>query len=344
MQRFAIWVVLAATLGSGSLPAQEKKKSADIFIRAADAGPDFEIQGEYEAIGQDKMGAQVVALGNGSFDVYLLTGGLPGADWDQKFAQKCLPKPSMARCLVARSDQGVQGTIADGKLVTTDKAGLMTTFKRVLRQSPTLGAKPPDGAVVLFDGTSVDEWNGGKLVEDNLLNCGTSSKKKFATGKLHVEFRTPFMPKGAGRAGAIAASSYWVERSRFSIASGWRARKTNAAPSTMPPNRSSTCACRRSPGKRMTWKSSPAKTTWWRAFGTTASKSTTTFPSAERRLNRRPSTCKTTAIPLHSKTSGSCPTSTRIDSRTHTRLGPRTTVHLAEETCTPAQFLGIHEQ
>lgn len=45
--------------------------------------PDFATQGEYSS---DKdasvMGAQVVALGNGKFDIYVLDGGLPGAGWE----------------------------------------------------------------------------------------------------------------------------------------------------------------------------------------------------------------------------------------------------------------------
>ena len=39
----------------------------------------------------------------------------------------------------------------------------------------------------------------GQLEESKLLRRGTRSKKTFGTGKLHIEFRTPFMPKVRGQ-------------------------------------------------------------------------------------------------------------------------------------------------
>jgi hypothetical protein len=178
--------------------AQEKKKDApNVFTDPEKAGPDFKTQGEYVGqVGSDKLGAQVVALGDGKFDVYFLTGGLPGDGWDTKGRAKESAKTEDDKVVVAGK---WPGTIADGKLTGKNSEGVEYSLKKVLRESSTQGAKPPEGAMILFDGKSADEWSGGKIVEDNLLYRGTTSKKGITTGKLHVEFRTPFQPKARGQ-------------------------------------------------------------------------------------------------------------------------------------------------
>ena len=61
-------------------PAQARqKKEGPVHLDPKDAGPDYVVQGEY--VGQTaerKLGAQVIADGNGTFTVVILEGGLPG--------------------------------------------------------------------------------------------------------------------------------------------------------------------------------------------------------------------------------------------------------------------------
>jgi hypothetical protein len=71
---------------------------------------------------------------------------------------------------------------------------------------------PPDGAVVLFDGKSLDGWvtlkdrskPEWKLVDDGAMEVhgGNIITEKTFDGhfKLHVEFRVPYMPKATGQA------------------------------------------------------------------------------------------------------------------------------------------------
>lgn len=58
---------------------------------------------------------------------------------------------------------GETASVAGGEFagtLTGERAGTFS-MKHVVRLSPTLGAEPPAGAIVLFDGTNVDEWTRG---------------------------------------------------------------------------------------------------------------------------------------------------------------------------------------
>jgi hypothetical protein len=177
------------------------------FTDPEKAGVDFTIQGEYEGTiaGKDRLAAQVVALGDGKFDVYFLRGGLPGAGWDGKTRSKAAAE--LDRDAKGAASARVSGGDWSGVCVPTGTPAFRGktprdeefTLNHVLRKSPTEASKPPDGAVILFDGTGADEWNGGKLVEGNLLDRGPTSKKTFRDFKLHVEFRLPFVPAARGQ-------------------------------------------------------------------------------------------------------------------------------------------------
>ena len=177
----------------------------DTFLTVEDAGPDYALQGEYAGeIKVDgasvQLGMQVIALGDHKFDAVSYPGGLPGAGWtgEAKFKAHGETKDDETRIV---DDEHGHAILHDGKAVLYSKDGSeLGTLKKVERRSPTLGAKAPEGAIVLFDGTSADHFNGGKLTMKDLLAADCETKEKFSDHKLHIEFRTPFKPAARGQA------------------------------------------------------------------------------------------------------------------------------------------------
>ena len=87
---------------------------------------------------------------------------------------------------------------------------------RITRESSTLGAKPPEDAIVLFGGEDTDAWENGQIVEGKYLAAiNVFTKEKFGDHSGHIEFRTPFMPISTGQArgnsGVYVQSRYEVQ-------------------------------------------------------------------------------------------------------------------------------------
>jgi len=86
---------------------------------------------------------------------------------------------------------------------------------RVERQSPTLGAQPPKGAMVLFDGSDTEQFTNASMTEDGLLMQGADLKPMFQDFNLHLEFMVPYMPagrgQGRGNSGVYLQSRYEVQ-------------------------------------------------------------------------------------------------------------------------------------
>jgi Domain of Unknown Function (DUF1080) len=163
--------------------------------------PDFTIQGEYRSVaGETAMGAQVIALGGGSFDAYLLDGGLPDAGWEPGKSRFLLKGERKGAQIMLVGDEGkTTATIENGILAVIQPNGTRHQLKRFERTSPTLGAKPPAGAVILFDGTSTELWENATLENGHLLAAATTSKQRFAGYTLHLEFRVPYKPTARGQ-------------------------------------------------------------------------------------------------------------------------------------------------
>jgi hypothetical protein len=180
--------------------AQEKKKIT-VATDPKEAGVDFLVQGEYIPRLKSELAAQVVARGGGKFDVYFLEGGLPGAGWNGKTRIKSAATLDADEKTATIKGADFTGTITLGTetllSAESEKFGKFELV-RTVRKSPTLGAKPPEGAKVLFDGTNADAWKPGKLAGD-LLPVAADSKESFKFAKLHIEFVSPFMPYAGGQ-------------------------------------------------------------------------------------------------------------------------------------------------
>jgi hypothetical protein len=189
---------------------------------------DFPFQGEYAGVvqheaGETKFGVQVVALGHGRFAAVAYPGGLPGDGWT--------PPDKIAGSGVRESEivklEGVdlggttrRGEIRAGSLVVLDDTGTaIATLPKLERKSTTLGAAPPAGGIVIFDGPGpVDETKtlvDPKLTDDGLLMQGVVTREEFGDATWHIEFRLPYQPldrgQGRGNSGAYFQGRYEVQ-------------------------------------------------------------------------------------------------------------------------------------
>ena len=197
--------------------AQEDPRIA--YTDPATAPTDFKIQGEYLGKVQMDMptpfGVQIVALGGGKFLAVGYFGGLPGEEWRQASVEA---EGRLEGEIVEFPDpQGEgKGIWKNGELIIQNSAGEeIGRLAKIERKSPTLGQKPPEGAIVLFDGTSLDEWEKGRMTPDGLLMEGAVSKRRFRDFFIHIEFCTPFQPYARGQArgnsGFYAQGRYEVQ-------------------------------------------------------------------------------------------------------------------------------------
>ncbi|HQZ68150.1 MAG TPA: DUF1080 domain-containing protein [Planctomycetaceae bacterium] len=185
----------------GGASADDAKKA---FLTSEEAGPEFAVQGEYtgaiKAGDNDvKIGVQVIAEGEGKLAWVAYIGGLPGDGWDGNEPLRGKGEIN-GKSAVLKGDHGT-GEIKDGSLVITNEDNVRVgEISKTTRVSPTIGRKPPEGAVVLFDGTTADHFEGGQMSDDKLLMPGVTSKEKFGSYELHVEFMLSFMPNARGQA------------------------------------------------------------------------------------------------------------------------------------------------
>ena len=206
-----------------------------VFTDRGQADEDFAAQGEYAGSvpyeGQElTVGVQVIARGNGKFVAVAYPGGLPGAGWDGGERFEGTGRRA-GEGVVAIEVVDSTGTTRKGEIRAAGSSrfgGLsvlgpdgteVARFPRVERESPTLGKKPPEGAVVIFDGPgAADEsatLRNARVTPDGLLMEGVVSAAGYGDAEWHIEFLLPYQPLDLGQAransGAYVAGCYEVQ-------------------------------------------------------------------------------------------------------------------------------------
>jgi len=204
-------LLLAPLAALRAADALAKKQAFNVYTDPGHVDSDFKYQGEYTGtVAQGngtsaRLGAQVRALGNGSFRTMFFAGGLPGDGWDGKTIIQKEPTTDRTTPADAKLQDGkviieqVYKATCDGQsIVGQTDTGAKFGLERIGRQSPTLGARPPAGAIVLFDGSNMDEWKKGACMTPQkwiTSASGATTVRTFQDFTLHLEFMISYMPE-----------------------------------------------------------------------------------------------------------------------------------------------------
>ncbi|MGI9517620.1 MAG: 3-keto-disaccharide hydrolase [Pirellulaceae bacterium] len=195
-------------------------------MSADDAAEDLQLQGEYSGriqLGgedQEKIGVQIIALGDNQFQGVAYFGGLPGDGWDQTETHSM--EAGLTDGQIVFEDAGSKLVLADGvvQLWGEDDGGAplaMGSLARVQRQSQSLGKQPPEGATVLFDGSDGSQFTAGsnEPMVDGVLRQGIRTHENFGDCHLHIEFKLPFEPdkrdQARGNSGLYMQGRYEIQ-------------------------------------------------------------------------------------------------------------------------------------
>lgn len=180
--------------------------------------------GDYEGTltGGAPLVAQVIDLADGRYHARFLH----NFDDTKTVLARADGKASDDGTVQFSSDE-ISGELKGGEFRGKKSDGTMFSLKAVKRESPTAGAPPPEGAVVLFDGKNLDAWQtakgqpiGWKIAENGAMQIvpGTGTvetRQPFSDMELHIEWRTPLMPYARGQqranSGVYIQGSYEVQ-------------------------------------------------------------------------------------------------------------------------------------
>lgn len=197
---------LAFALLCSSALAQ-RTNEGPTYTSPEQADEDFAFAGEFlgwqrpqgAPRGSQRIGVQVVALGNGKFTAVKYLGGLPGDGWLR--GQRILLDGERTSDVVSLKGNVTSLVVSpDEAHVVNDLGEKLGELERIHRESPTMGAQPPAEATILFDGTGVDHFKNGKMTDNGWLMAGTETKEPWGNFRLHGEFLLPYKPIARGQA------------------------------------------------------------------------------------------------------------------------------------------------
>ncbi len=160
------------------------------------------------------VAAQVVSRGNGNYQVRIQD------SFDQRYAPYIVATARLEDGSLRLEEGSWLGVFKDGRFEgrgdfrNGDIQNL--TLSKTTYLSSTLGLEPPENAVVLFDGSDLDEWESSrgdgkmewKLVNSGAMEIGMDANRKghgaqtrkaFKDLTLHLEFRLPLLPFDSGQ-------------------------------------------------------------------------------------------------------------------------------------------------
>jgi hypothetical protein len=220
--RLLLTALLFTTLLQAQQPAAPKSAKPVAYTDQAHTDEDFAIQGEYSGTLEGKAyGVQIWAQGGGKFEAVSYPGGLPGAGWDGD--RSTVTRTTGERgegektALCAAHDGTLKAAVNGQSILVTNTDGVrVMELNRTDRASATLGALPPEKAVVLFDGKGVNRFPNSRVdASSAALMEGITSEDTFGDCRLHVEFLLPYMPEargqGRGNSGLYLQGRYEVQ-------------------------------------------------------------------------------------------------------------------------------------
>ncbi|HSY20409.1 MAG TPA: DUF1080 domain-containing protein [Candidatus Acidoferrales bacterium] len=210
----ACFCIITSPLFAADTPPAAAKPAPPGNGRKVEKAPNFiptkadPLMGDWQ--GKNGIVAQVFPTADGKYQANLLMA------FDAESNVVAVLQGTAADGVITFSADGWSGTIKDSHF-TGSKGDRKFDLQHIVRVSPTEGAKPPAGAIVLFDGSNQDAWakKSGKdwLTEDGpskwkLVEGGAMevvpdtdciiTHKKFGDCHVHVEFRTLGLPSNSG--------------------------------------------------------------------------------------------------------------------------------------------------